>query len=255
MKFIDKHKKEPFFMYFATNDVHVPRFPHERFRGKNPMGVRGDAIVQFDWTVGQLLKKLHELKIDDNTLIILTSDNGPVVDDGYQDRAEELLNGHSPAGPFRGNKYSAFEGGTAVPFVVSWPRKIKGGVVSKALVSQIDLLSSLGSLVHARFPKGSAPDSRNYLPTILGSDQKGRDYVIGQSNTHVLSVLTPQYRYIEPSNGPKMIQWGPKIETGNLPVPQLYDMTVSPYETNNVAAEHPDEVSRMQDILKNERSK
>jgi len=255
MKFIDKHKKEPFFMYFATNDVHVPRFPHERFRGKNPMGVRGDAIVQFDWTVGQLLKKLHELKIDDNTLIILTSDNGPVVDDGYQDRAEELLNGHSPAGPFRGNKYSAFEGGTAVPFIVSWPRKIKGGVVSKALVSQIDLLSSLGSLVHARLPKGSAPDSRNYLPTILGSDQKGRDYVIGQSNTHVLSVLTPQYRYIEPSNGPKMIQWGPKIETGNLPVPQLYDMTVSPYETNNVVAEHPDEVFRMQDILKNERSK
>ena len=127
--------------------------------------------------------------------------------------------------------------------------------MSKALVSQIDLLSSLGSLVHARFPKGSAPDSRNYLPTILGSDQKGRDYVIGQSNTHVLSVLTPQYRYIEPSNGPKMIQWGPKIETGNLPVPQLYDMTISPYETNNVAAEHPDEVSRMQDILKNERSK
>ena len=122
-------------------------------------------------------------------------------------------------------------------------------------MSQIDLLSSLGSLVHARLTKGSAPDSRNYLPTILGSDQKGRDYVIGQSNTHVLSVLTPQYRYIEPSNGPKMIQWGPKIETGNLPVPQLYDMTVSPYETNNVAAEHPDEVSRMQDILKNERSK
>jgi arylsulphatase A len=242
-------------MYFATNDVHVPRFPHERFRGKNLMGVRGDAIVQFDWTVGQLLKKLHELKIDDNTLVILTSDNGPVVDDGYQDRAEELLNGHSPAGPFRGNKYSAFEGGTAVPFIVSWPRKIKGGIVSKALVSQIDLLSSLGSLVHARLPKGSAPDSRNYLPTILGSDQKGRDYVIGQSNTHVLSVLTPQYRYIEPSNGPKMIQWGPKIETGNLPVPQLYDMTVNLYETNNVAAEHPDEVFRMQDILKNERSK
>ena len=127
--------------------------------------------------------------------------------------------------------------------------------VSKALVSQIDLLSSLGSLVRARFPKGSAPDSRDYLQTLLGTDTKGRDYVIGQSNTHVLSVLTSQYRYIEPSNGPKMIQWGPKIETGNLPVPQLYDMTVSPYETNNVAAEHADEVSRMQSILKSERSK
>lgn len=242
-------------MYFATNDVHVPRFPHERFRGKNLMGVRGDAIVQFDWTVGQLMKKLRELKIADNTLIILTSDNGPVVDDGYKDQAEELLNGHSPAGPFRGNKYSAFEGGTAVPLVVSWPRKIKSGVVSKALVSQIDFFSSLGSLVRARFPKGSAPDSRDYLSTLLGNDHKGRDYVIGQSNTHVLSVLTSQYRYIEPSNGPKMIQWGPKIETGNLPVPQLYDMTVSPYETNNVATEHPDEVAHMQSILKIERDR
>lgn len=255
VKFIENHKKEPFFMYFATNDVHVPRFPHERFRGKNLMGVRGDAIVQFDWTVGQLMKKLRELKIADNTLVILTSDNGPVVDDGYKDQAEELLNGHSPAGPFRGNKYSAFEGGTAVPLVVSWPRKIKSGVVSKALVSQIDFFSSLGSLVRARFPKGSASDSRDYLSTLLGNDQKGRDYVIGQSNTHVLSVLTSQYRYIEPSNGPKMIQWGPKIETGNLPVPQLYDMTVNPYETNNVATEHPDEVAHMQSILKIERDR
>ena len=117
------------------------------------------------------------------------------------------------------------------------------------------LLSSLGSLVQARFPKGSAPDSRDYLPTLLGKDLKGRNYVIGQSNTHVLSVLTAQYRYIEPSNGPKMIQWGPKIETGNLPVPQLYDMTVSPFESKNVADEHSDEVSRMQLILKEERNK
>ena len=109
INFIREHKDEPFFMYFATNDVHVPRFPHERFRGKNPMGLRGDAIVQFDWSVGQILETLDKLGLSENTLIILSSDNGPVVDDGYQDRAEELLNGHSPAGPLRGNKYSAFE--------------------------------------------------------------------------------------------------------------------------------------------------
>lgn len=91
-------KTNPFFMYFATNDVHVPRFPHDRFRGKNPMGLRGDAIVQFDWSVGQIMETLDKLGLSENTLIILSSDNGPVVDDGYQDRAEELLNGHSPAG-------------------------------------------------------------------------------------------------------------------------------------------------------------
>ena len=130
-------------MYFATNDVHVPRFPHERFRGKNPMGLRGDAIVQFDWSVGQILETLDKLGLSENTLIILSSDNGPVVDDGYQDRAEELLNGHSPAGPLRGNKYSAFEGGTRIPAIVRWPKKITQPQVSDVLVSQIDWLASL----------------------------------------------------------------------------------------------------------------
>lgn len=113
--FIKKNSNHPFFLYFATNDVHVPRFPHERFRGKSSMGVRGDAIVQFDWSVGKIMETLDKLGIADNTIVLLTSDNGPVVDDGYQDQAEELLNGHKPAGPWRGNKYSAFEGGTAIP--------------------------------------------------------------------------------------------------------------------------------------------
>lgn len=100
VSFIEQHKDEPFFMYFATNDVHVPRFPHDRFRGKNPMGLRGDAIAQFDWTVGQLLEALERTGLAENTLIILSSDNGPVVDDGYDDQAEKLLNGHKPSGTF-----------------------------------------------------------------------------------------------------------------------------------------------------------
>lgn len=89
INFIKANKDNPFFMYFATNDVHVPRFPNQRFRGKSGMGLRGDAIVQFDWSVGQIMSTLEKLGIADNTLILLTSDNGPVVDDGYQDRAEE----------------------------------------------------------------------------------------------------------------------------------------------------------------------
>ena len=95
IQFIESHKDEPFFLYFATNDVHVPRFPHDRFRGKNPMGLRGDAIAQFDWSVGELLNTLDRLGLTENTLVILSSDNGPVVDDGYADEAEERLNGTS----------------------------------------------------------------------------------------------------------------------------------------------------------------
>ena len=130
VSFIEQHKDEPFFMYFATNDVHVPRFPHDRFRGKNPMGLRGDAIAQFDWTVGQLLEALERTGLAENTLIILSSDNGPVVDDGYDDQAEKLLNGHKPSGNLRGGKYSAFEGGTRVPVIVRWPKTIRQPEVS-----------------------------------------------------------------------------------------------------------------------------
>ena len=253
--FIKQHKDEPFFMYFATNDVHVPRFPHDRFRGKNPMGVRGDAIVQFDWSVGQIMETLDKLGLAENTLIILSSDNGPVVDDGYDDKAEELLNGHSPAGPWRGNKYSAFEGGTAVPAIVRWPKKIKENRESDVLMSQIDWMASLGALVNARLPKGSAPDSYNRIGNLLGTDDEDRPWVIELASNHVLSVRTKDWKYIEPNDGPAMIQWGPKIETGNLSTPQLYDMRKEINERANVALQHPEVVYDMQNILRRVRNK
>lgn len=253
--FIREHKDEPFFMYFATNDVHVPRFPHDRFRGKNPMGLRGDAIVQFDWSVGQIMETLDKLGLSENTLIILSSDNGPVVDDGYQDRAEELLNGHSPAGPLRGNKYSAFEGGTRIPAIVRWPKGTASSQVSNALVSQIDWFASLASLVGAGLPKGAAPDSFNYLDTWLGKNQSDRSWVIEQASNHTLSVRTKDWKYIEPNDGPAMITWGPKIETGNLSTPQLYHVVDDVAEQKNVASLHPDLVFELQNILRHVRMK
>ena len=132
VEFIERHKARPFFLYFATHDIHVPRVPHPRFAGKSGMGPRGDAIVEFDWSVGEVLDALDENGLAENTLVILTSDNGPVVDDGYRDDAVEKLGGHKPAGPFRGGKYSIFEGGTRVPFIVRWPGRVKPGT-SKAL--------------------------------------------------------------------------------------------------------------------------
>ncbi len=248
--FIKANKENPFFMYFCTNDVHVPRFPHDRFRGKNPMGVRGDAIVQFDWSVGQLMKTLDELGIADNTLVILSSDNGPVLDDGYNDQAEELLAGHSPTGPYRGNKYSAFEGGTMVPAIVRWPAKIKGGQESDLLMSHIDWMASLGSIIGAKLPKGAAPDSRSREGNLLGTDTEPTPWVVELASNHVLAVRTPDWKYIEPSDGPKMIQWGPKIETGNNPLPQLYDMRSDKGEVNNVALQNPAVVFDLQNILR-----
>lgn len=250
--FIKKNQERPFFMYFATNDVHVPRFPHERFRGKNPMGLRGDAIVQFDWSVGQIMEALDKLGLTENTLIILSSDNGPVLDDGYDDRAVELAGDHKPGGPLRGGKYSAFEAGTRVPAIVSWPKGAKKGVVSDVLVSQIDWFGSLAALVDATLPKGAAPDSYNRLGNWLGTDQTDRPWVIEQANDHTLSVRTKDWKYIESSNGPAIISWGPQIETGYTKTAQLFDMK-KVYEEENLAQKHPEIVYQLQEILKDVR--
>lgn len=249
--FIRAHSAEPFFVYFATNDVHVPRFPHPRFRGRSSMGLRGDAIVQFDWSVGEILRTLDELGIADNTLVILSSDNGPVVDDGYLDRAEELLGDHRPAGPYRGNKYSAFEGGTMVPCIVRWPRGLaQQGVESDVLMSQIDWMASLGALIGARLPRESAPDSWNRLGNLLGRDSEDRPWVVEFASNHVLSIRTPEWKYIEPNDGPKMITWGPKIETGNSSSPQLYRMTEQLDERHDVACDYPEVVFGFEKLLR-----
>lgn len=253
LDFIRKHQDEPFFLYFATNDVHVPRFPHERFRGKNPMGLRGEAILQFDWSVGQILDELDRLGLADNTLIILSSDNGPVVDDGYADRSVELLGDHTPEGPWRGNKYSAFEGGTAIPAIVRWPKEVSAGQQSDALVSQVDWLASLGKLIDARIPKGSAPDSRDYLDCLLGKDKVGRPYVVEEAANHVLSLRTKDWKYIEPHDGPAKII-GPDVETGNNSIPQLYDMRKGD-EKENLSTRFPDKLFELQTLLRKVRLK
>lgn len=246
VSFIENHAKQPFFLYFATQDIHVPRVPHERFAGKSGIGPRGDVILQLDWAVGKVLETLDRLGIAQNTMIVFSSDNGPVVDDGYQDQAVELLNGHTPAGPLRGGKYSAFDAGTRVPFIVSWPQKIKAGV-SPALVSQIDLLASFASLTGQTFNATTAPDTRNYLPILLGKDQKGRDHVIEHAGT--FSVIQGDWKYIEPSNRSKM-SVETNTELGNDKKPQLYNLKTDLGEKNNLAEANPAKLKELKELLK-----
>ena len=247
--FIKKNCDKPFFMYFATNDVHVPRFPHQRFRGISGMGLRGDAIVQFDYCVGELMKTLDHLNLTQNTLIILSSDNGAIIDDGYEDQAEELLNGHTPSGPWRGYKYSAFEGGTAIPAIVHWPAMIKAGDVSSTLISQIDWMASLGSLINATIPDGAAIDSQNRIGNLIGTDNNDRPWIVEQAANKTLSIRNFNWKYIEPNNGPQIIPWGANVETGNHPTPQLYNLTNDPTEQNNIANQYPEKVIEFQKLL------
>ncbi len=247
--FMDRHREEPFFMYLCTNDVHVPRLPHERFRGLSPMGLRGEAILQFDWTVAQLTQALKERGLDKNTLILITSDNGPVLDDGYDDKAVELAGDHAPGGPWRGGKYSAFEAGSVVPFIVYWPESVKGGRTSDALTSLIDVPATLAALAQTEMPEGAAPDSEDHLSTWLGRDRHPRRFAVSMASNRSLVLRTQRYKYISPSKGGPMITWGPEIETGYRATPQLYDLSRKPYEGKDLADKKPRKLREMEELL------
>lgn len=239
--FIGQNKDQPFFLYFAAHDPHVPRVPHPRFVGKSGCGARGDVIVQFDWCVGELLNALNRLDLTRNTLVILSSDNGPVVDDGYRDGAVEHLNGHRPAGPLRGGKYSNFEGGTRVPFIARWPQRIQPGV-SDALVCHIDLLASFAALTGQKLPDGEGPDSRNVLPALLGESRTGRDQLV--AHARALALRDGTWKYIEPGTGPKRSAHT-QTELGNDPAGQLYQLANDLGETNNLVKAQPDRARKM----------
>lgn len=244
-KFIERSRAQPFFLYLAMPENHVPRAPNARFVGKTEMGPRGDSIVELDWCVGEVMKTLDRLKLADHTLVIFSSDNGPVVNDGYLDQSVQKLGSHKPAGPFRGGKYSAFDGGTAEPFILSWPRHVRHGV-STALISQVDLLASFAALTGQKLPDAAAPDSFNMLPALLGETETGRDYLIQEGGP--LCVRTTHWKYITPSGGPKLDR-SVNIETGRDTAPQLYDITQDKGERTNVAAEHPEKVAELAAIL------
>ena len=244
--FIEKHKDKPFFLYFSTHDIHVPRVPHPRFAGKSGLGPRGDAIVQFDWCIGEILNTIDRLKLAENTLVIFTSDNGPVVDDGYKDQAVEKLSGHKPSGPLRGGKYSAFDAGTRIPLIVRWPRRVETGI-SGALVSQIDFLASFATLTDRKLTFDDAPDSFDVLEALLGKTHIGRDHLVEQAG--VLSLIKGDWKYIEPGKGPK-VSVNTGIELGCDEQPQLYNLKKDLGEKHNVAAEHPELVKELSAMLK-----
>lgn len=234
VEFIERHKAEPFFLYFATHDIHVPRVPHARFVGKTTMGARGDALVQFDACVGALLDILDRLKLTDKTLVILSSDNGPVLDDGYKDGAVGKLGAHKPAGPLRGGKSSPWEGGTRVPFLVRWPARIKPGV-SDALMSQVDFCATFATLTGQTLGPNDAPDSHNVLPALLGQSPQGREYVLQHSCK--VAIRKGAWKLI-PGAAENGKRDAAKADS-------LYDLTKDLAETTNVAAEHPEIVEQL----------
>lgn len=251
VQFIERNKRRPFFLYFSTHDIHVPRLPHARFAGKSAMGSRGDVIHELDWCVGELLAVLERNGLARNTLVIFSSDNGPVVDDGYKDGAKEKLGDHKPAGPWRGGKYSILEGGTRVPFIVRWPGRVMPGV-SDALVCQVDFPATFAALTSQAIDIKTAPDSRNILPALLGDSRTGRTTLVEHSGG--LAMREGNWKFIPRRPGAKRTQFT-ETETGNDPNFQLYNLAADPRETNNIGAAHPDKVQHLRALLEAEKAK
>lgn len=245
--FINKNKDHSFFLYYALNDIHVPRAPNAQFVGKSTMGRRGDAIAEMDWQVGEVLKTLKDLELKDNTLIIFTSDNGPVLDDGYADSAVQLVGKDKPSGPFKGGKYSAYEAGTRIPTIVYWPGKVNIGI-SHALVSQVDLYASFAKLTGQKLKGNEAPDSFDMLAAWLGKNKQGRKVMLEESYT--MSLRDGKWKYIAPQSKPTP-GWlkNKDIAVGLKPFPQLHNLDNDPGEDHNVIKKYPDQAAKMKQLL------
>lgn len=232
--FIEQNKNQPFFLYYALNDIHVPRMPSTMFKGKSSLGYRGDAILEMDWAVGQITKQLKALGLEKNTIIIFSSDNGPVLDDGYADEAVALNKAvaHKPAGPFSGEKTSVLEGGTRVPFTVTWPGKINAGT-SDALINQIDLLASFANFLKVNIPAGEAFDSENHWGVLMGKDKLGRKAMVEEGYSD-LAIVAEGWKYI-----PAL----PKRAA------QLYNLKTDIAEKNNIIALSSEKAEALRKML------
>ena len=250
-RWIEQNRDRPFFLFFASHDIHVPRMPHDRFQGRTSLGYRGDAILELDWCVEQLLKTLDRLELADQTLMVFCSDNGPVLDDGYKDGAVEKLGGHRPAGPFSGGKYSVLEGGTRIPFITRWKGRITPRV-SDEIVCTIDLAASLAALTGQTPAVDGCLDSFNVLGALLGEPQaRGRDHLLQQSNDGTnLGLRVGDWKLVRLRNrgkSPATVTLTPhELPAGTF---GLYHLGQDPGEQHDLSAQHPAELKRLQDLM------
>ena len=237
--YIKSHKEKPFFLYYGMQQPHVPRTPHPRFVGKTTLGPRGDVIVEADWCIGELIKTLEDEGILENTLIVLTSDNGPVLNDGYDDDADIKIGNHKQNGPLRGGKYSLFEAGTRVPFITYWKGKIQPKV-SDALVCQMDLLASVANLVGT---EEKTTDSQQLLDAFMGKSDKGREDLVIEATSRT-ALRKGDWLFIPAYKG-KAINEKVNIELGNSKEPFLFNLKDDIAQQNNLAKANPEKLAEM----------
>jgi arylsulfatase A-like enzyme len=248
VKFIEKNKSHPFFLYLAHNMPHVPLHVSDKFRGKSGRGLYGDVIEEIDWSVGEVMKALKENGLEKNTLLIYASDNGPWL--SYGDHAGSAL-------PLREGKGTCWEGGTRVPCIMRWPGKIPAGTESQQMIVNIDLFPTIAKLVGAKLPKHPI-DGMDVWPIISGNRNAKNPhdaYWFYYAHNELQSVMTGDgewklqlphtYRTL---NGREGGHGGIPVRYENVKLTraELYHISSDISETTDVAAEHPEIVKRLQ---------
>ena len=237
--YVTENKDKPFFLYYGLHEPHVPRAPHSRFVGKTDLGPRGDAVVEADWCVGELIAHLEKEGLLENTIVIYSSDNGPILNDGYKDMALDNAAKHDQLAGLRGGKYSLFEGGTRVPFMIYWKGHIEP-LVSDAMVCQIDIMPSIAALLDIEVP---AMDGENHLDAFLGKSQEARSTLVHEANGK-LSYRSGKWGMIPPYKG-AAFNTTKSIDMGNDSQLTLWDLEADPTQQNNVAEQNPEVVKKL----------
>lgn len=237
--YVKRQKDKPFFLYYAMQQPHVPRTPHPRFVGKSRLGPRGDVIIEADWIIGEFINTLEKEGLLENTLVILSSDNGPVLNDGYYDNAVEKSGNHDQNGGLRGGKYSIFEAGPRVPFITYWKGKINPKI-SDAIICQIDLLASIAELTGT---EEKSTDSENMLAALLGNSDQGRDNLVIEA-TGKTALRSGNWLYIPAYNG-KNFREEVGIEVGNFPYEQLYNLSTDSSQKKNLVESNPEKLKEL----------
>jgi arylsulfatase A-like enzyme len=255
--FIRAHKDHPFFLLVGLFEPHVPRTPHKKFAGKSESGVRGDVIMQIDWQVEQIMKELKKQKLEDDTIVIFTSDNGPVLFDGYYDRAEEDLKGHQPTAGLKGWKYLVYEGGTRVPLIVKWPDAIPGGETNDQIFSLTDVISTLSAITGEKIPAGEAPDSLNMYPLLKGEVAAGpRASIVLHGVSNAYALRQGNWKFVKANASKEASGIGSGADPNDtrfaaaiIRENKLFDLEKDPFEQNNLAQEMPEKVDKMREEL------